>query len=183
MDATKKLLKNLPEYLLYFVATDLICMLAAWIVNIVARPIFIEMARDSADALALVENGFNVFFVLLFYIVLAVILAKSPIQRTAYLSATLGKEYSFSADLAGFLRGNLLTGMGAYLLFCLPLTVLLALIPELPYIPTLFYPQDAMISLVGPWAGLLLDLAIYAVFSIILFPCLHFWWEKNRLYK
>ena len=183
MDATKKLLKNVPEYLLYFVASDLICMLLAWVINIVALPIFTEIARGNADALLWVDRGFHILYAALFYVVLAVILAKSSIQRTAYLTATIGQEYSVGKDLTAFLSGNLLTGVGAYLIFCLPLTVLLYLIPELPYIPTLFYPQDAMITLVGPWMGLLLDIVIYALFSIILFPCLHFWWEKNRLYK
>lgn len=183
MDATKKLLKNIPEYLLYFLATDLICMLLAWVINIVARPVLLEMARDNAERLAIVENGFNLLFVGLFYVIFAVVLVKSSIQRNAYLSATIGKQYRFGADLAEFLRGDLLIGMAAYLIFCLPVTVLVYLFPDIQYVPTLFYPQDAMISLVGPWKALLFDLAIYTVFSIVLFPCLHFWWEKNRLYK
>ena len=183
MDATKKLLKNIPEYLLYFLASDLICMLLAWVINIVVRPVFTEMARDNAHMLAKVDFGFNLLFVILFYVVFALILVKSSIQRNAYLSATIGREYHFGTDLAEFLQGGLLTGMAAYLLFCLPVTVLVYLFPDIQYVPTLFYPQDAMISLVGPWVGLVLDLAIYAVFSIVLFPCLHLWWEKNRLYK
>ncbi len=183
MDATKKLLKNIPEYLLYFLAADLICMLAAWIVNIVLRPVFTELARGDATSLALIDRCFNIFFVALFYVALAVILAKSSIQRTAYLSATVGKEYRFGADLADFVNGGLITGVAAYLIFCLPVTVLVYLIPDIQYIPTIFYPQDAMISLAGPWVGLALDVVIYTVFALILFPCLHLYWEKNRLYK
>lgn len=183
MDATKKLLKNIPEYLLHFLAADLVCMLAAWVVNIVLRPILTELARDDASALAMVDKGFAIFFAALFYVVLAVILTKSPIQRTAYLSATIGKEYRFGADLADFIQHGLFTGVAAYLIFCLPVTVLVYLVPDILYIPTLFYAQDAMISLVGPWIALGMDVVIYVVFALIIFPCLHLYWEKNRLYK
>lgn len=183
MDATKKLLKNIPEYLLYFLAADLICMLAAWVVNILVRPILTELARGDAAVLAMIDRGFHIFFAALFYAVLGVILAKSPIQRTAYLSATIGKDYSFGADLADFVQHGLFTGVGAYLIFCLPVTVLVYLVPDILYIPTLFYAQDAMISLTGPWMALALDVVIYTVFALIIFPCLHFYWEKNRLYK
>ena len=183
MDATKKLLKNIPEYLLYFLAADLVCMLAAWVVNIVVRPILTELARGDASVLATIDFGMNIFFAALFYVVLGVILAKSPIQRTAYLSATIGKDYHFGADLAEFVKHGLFIGVVAYLIFCLPVTALVWLVPDVLYIPTLFYAQDAMISLLGAWTALAADLAIYLVFALIIFPCLHLYWEKNRLYK
>ena len=63
------------------------------------------------------------------------------------------------------------------------MTVLVYLVPDILYIPTLFYAQDAMIALAGPWIALGLDVVIYVVFALIIFPCLHFYWEKNRLYK
>lgn len=183
MDATKKLLKNIPEYLLYFLAADLVCMLAAWVVNIVVRPILTELARGDASVLATIDFGMNIFFAALFYVVLGVILAKSPIQRTAYLSATISKDYHFGADLAEFVKHGLFIGVVAYLIFCLPVTALVWLVPDVLYIPTLFYAQDAMISLLGAWTALAADLAIYLVFALIIFPCLHLYWEKNRLYK
>lgn len=183
MDATKKLLKNIPEYLLYFLATDLICMLLSWIANIILRPIFVELARGDADRLAMVDKGFWIVFAILFYGILAVILAKSSIQRGAYLTATVGREYHFAHDLRMFAGHGLPVGVAAYLIFCLPVTVLVALFPDILYIPTIFYPQYALLSLVGPWVGLALDVGIYAVFSLILFPCLHYYWEKNRLHK
>ena len=183
MDATKKLLKNIPEYLLYFLAADLVCMLVSLAVNIVLRPILNELARGDESVLALIDKGFYIFFAALFYVVLAVILAKSPIQRTAYLSATIDRDYHFGADLADFVQHGLFTGVAAYLIFCLPVTVLVYLVPDILYIPTLFYAQDAMISLAGPWIALGLDAVIYTVFALLLFPCLHLYWEKNRLYK
>lgn len=183
MDATKKLLKNIPEYLLYFLATDLVCMLLAWMVNIIVRPIFTELARGNAHSLAVVDRVFWIVFAVLFYVVLAVVLAKSSIQKGAYLSATMGREYHFATDLAAFAKSGLLIGAMAYLIFCLPVTVLVALFPDIQYIPTVFYPQYALIELIGPWIALVLDVVIYAVFSLILFPCLHYYWEKNRLHK
>lgn len=183
MDTTKKLLKNLPEHLLYFAAADLVCLLLSFAVNMMLRPLLLEIARGNEATTAAVETALWGIFAALFYIAVAVILAKSSIQRSAYLAATIGRKYSFFGDLAAFCKGGLWTGVSAYALFCLPLTVLLAIIPELNYVPTLFYPQYAMIELLGPWLAYLADIGLYAVFSLLLFPCLHLKWEKERLYK
>ena len=117
MDATKKLLKNLPEHLLYFLAADLVCMLVTFAVNLMLRPILMELARGDSGKEALLEKLLFVTFVLLFFIVLTVIFAKSPIQRTAYLSATIGKEYSFGKDLSRFCSGGWWIGGCAYAIF------------------------------------------------------------------
>ena len=183
MDTTKKLLKNFPEHLLYFGAANLVCLLLTFAVNMMLRPLLLEIARGSEETIAMVEQGLWIAFAALFYIVMAVILAKSSIQRSAYLAATIGKKYSFFGDLAAFCKGGLWTGVAAYAVFCLPLTVLLAIIPELNYIPTLFYPQYAMLELFGPWLAYLADIVLYALFSLLLFPFLPLKWEKERLYK
>lgn len=183
MDTTKKLLKNLPEHLLYFGAADLVCLLLSFAVNLILRPLLLEMARGDEAAASLIDQVLWVIFAALFYISLAVILSKSSIQRSAYLAATIGREYSFFGDLAAFCKGGLWIGVAAYAIFCLPLTVLLAIIPELNYIPTLFYPQYALIELLGPWLAYVADIVLYALFSLFLFPCLHLKWEKERLYK
>ena len=183
MDTTKKLLKNLPEHLLYFGAADLICLLLSFAVNMMLRPLLLEMARGNEATTLAVETALWSIFAALFYITIAVILAKSSIQRSAYLAATIGRKYSFFGDLANFCKGGLWTGVAAYAIFCLPLTVLLAIIPELDYIPTLFYPQYAMIELLGAWPAYFADILLYALFSLFLFPCLHLKWERERLYK
>ncbi len=183
MDTTKKLLKNLPEHLLYFGAADLICLLLAFMINMILRPILLEITRGSEEAMIIAEKALWGVFAALFYIVIAVILSKSSIQRSAYLAATIDREYSFFADLKAFCKGGLWVGIGAYAIFCLPLTILLAIIPELNYIPTLFYPQYALIELLGPWMAYGADILLYALFSLLLFPFLHLKWEKERLYK
>ncbi len=182
MDTTKKLLKNIPEHLLYFGASNLICLLVTFAVNFMLRSLLMEFARGDAQKELLVEKALFALFSLLFYVVLGVILAKSSIQRTAYLAATIDREYSFGADLAAFCKSGLWIGLTAYALFCLPITVILALIPDINYLPTLFYPQYAAIELMGPLFGYLVMLAGYGIFSLLLFPCLHRIWEKSRLY-
>lgn len=182
MDTTKKLLKNLPEHLLYFAATDIICLIVAFAVNLMLRPIVLETARGDAAVERAVEQVFFGVYFALFFVVLAVILSKSSIQRTAYLAATVGRQYSFFGDLAAFLKGGIWVGFGAYALFCLPLTLLMAFFPGIKYVPTLFYPQYSAIELCGPWIGYLLDLGCYFIFSLFLFPFLHLKWEKGRLH-
>ena len=182
MDTTKKLLKNLPEHLLYFAAANLVCLLLSFAVNMMLRPLLLEFARGSEAVTATMETVLWGVFAALFYITMAVILAKSSIQRSAYLAATIGREYSFFGDLAAFCKGGLWTGVAAYAIFCLPMTILLAIIPELNYIPTLFYPQYAMLELLGAWPAYVVDILLYALFSLLLFPCLHLKWERERLY-
>ncbi|MBQ8288456.1 MAG: hypothetical protein IJX76_06775 [Clostridia bacterium] len=183
MDATKRLLRNLPEHLLYFLAADVVCMLLTFAVNLMVRPLLVEMARGDAAKEQTVETILFAVFAVLFFVVLAVIFAKSPIQRTAYLSATIGREYSFLSDLKAFLKGGLWIGVTTYALFCLIPTFFLWLMPDIQYLPTLFYPQYALTELCGAWSGYAVDIAAYLVFSLLLFPCLHLYWEKNRLYQ
>ena len=183
MDATRKLLRNLPEHLLYFLAADVICMIVTFAVNLMLRPIFVEMARGNAAKERLVDTILFAVFAILFFVVLAIIFAKSPIQRTAYLSATIDRTYSFGSDLKVFLKGGLWIGGGAYAIFCLIPTFFLWLIPDIRYLPTLFYPQYALTELFGVWIAYLVDIVAYLVFSLLLFPCLHLYWEKKRLYR
>lgn len=183
MDATKKLLKNLPEHLLYFLAADLVCMLLTFATNLMVRPILMELARGDVAKEAMMESILFVSFVLLFFVVLTVIFVKSPIQRTAYLAATIGKEYRFSADLIGFCKGGLWQGGLAYALFSLLPTLFLWLFPNIQYLPTVFYPQYALTELCGVWMAFGLGIAVYLLYSLFLFPCLHLYWEKKRLYR
>ena len=183
MDATKKLLKNLPEHLLYFLAADLACMLVTFATNLMVRPILMELARGDAAKEALMESILFVAFVLLFFVVLTVIFVKSPIQRTAYLSATIGKEYRFGADLKAFFKGGLWMGGLAFALFCLIPSFFLWLFPNIEYLPTIFYPQYALTELCGVWPANALEIAVYLIYSLFLFPCLHLYWEKKRLYR
>lgn len=183
MDSTKKLLRNLPEHLLYFMAADLISALIALIVNLVIRPLLIELARGDAEQEKLIDRWLWLFFALLFYIVMAVLLYKSSSLKNRFLAETIDRPYRFGQDLVSFVKSGLPTGVAAYLLFSLPLTVLLAIVPDLPYLPALFYPQYALIELLGSafgaWAA---GAAVYALFSVIWFPILHAIWEKNRIY-
>lgn len=183
MDATKKLLRNLPEHLLYFVATDVICMIVTFAVNLILRPYLLEMARGDASREQTVETVLFAVFAALFLVVLAVIFVKSPMQRTAYLAATIDREYRFFGDLKAFITGGFWMGTLAYALFSLIPTFFLWLIPDILVLPTLFYPQYALTELFDPWIAYLVGLAAYAVFSLLLFPCLHLYWEKNRLYR
>lgn len=183
MDTTKQLLRNVPEYLLYFGATDLVCLLLSFAVNAAVRPILVELAREDSAKIHAIDVGLWIFFAILFFGVLAAILAKSSIQRSAYLAATIDREYRFGADVLGFCKSGLPIGAAAYFLFCLPVTVLVAIWPEIQYIPALFYPQYALIELTSPLIALLLDVLFYAVFALVLFPILHLYWEKNRLHK
>ncbi|MBQ8382652.1 MAG: hypothetical protein IJX47_05540 [Clostridia bacterium] len=183
MDATKRLLRNLPEHLLYFLAADVVCMLLTFAVNLIARPLLLEMARGDSAKEQTVKTILFAVFAVLFFVVLAVIFAKSPIQRTAYLSATIGREYSFASDLKTFLKGGLWIGVAAYGIFCLIPTFFLWLVPDIQYLPTLFYPQYALTELCGVWIAYAADLAAYLFFSLLLFPCLHLYWEKKRLYR
>lgn len=183
MDTTKKILRNVPEYLLYFGAANLVCLLLSFAVNAVVRPLLMEFARGDEAVMQQMERFLWILFAVLFYVVLTVILMKSSVQRSAYLAATVGREYRFFGDLLAFCKSGLLTGVGAYLIFCLPITALVALVPDIEYLPTFFYPQYALIRLTSPFAALALDVVIYAVFAVVLFPLLHLYWEKNRLYK
>ncbi len=183
MHTTKKLLKNLPEHLLYFAATDLVCLLITFAVNFLLRPILLETARGDAAKEQTVETVLFCLFAGLFYIVLTVILAKSSIQRTAYLAETIERKYSFFGDLISFLKSGFWVGFFAYALFSLPLSALMWLFPDIRYVPTFFYPQYAVIELTGPWIGYFAGVAVYALYSLILFPCLHAKWEKGRLYR
>lgn len=183
MDATKKLLRNLPEHLLYFLAADAICMILTFAVNLMVRPFLLELARGDAAKEQTLETVLFAVFAALFLVVLAVIFAKSPMQRTAYLSATIGKKYSFFGDLKAFLKGGLWIGMAAYAIFSLIPTFFLWLFPDILGLPTFFYPQYALTELCGVWIAYFVGIGAYAVFSLLLFPCLHLFWEKNRLYR
>lgn len=184
MDVTKKMLRNIPEHLLYFGASNLIAALAALIVNLMLRPLLTELARGDAGREATIDSVFWSVFALLFFVVLAVLLYKSNGMKNRYLAETLGHEYHFGQDLVAFLKGGWLTGIAAYLIFALPLTVVMAIFPELPVLPTLFYPQYALIELCGSaflaWA---IDGVAYALFSVVYFPILHAIWEKNRIHR
>ncbi len=183
MDATKKLLRNLPEHLLYFLATDVICMILSFAVNMILRPILLETARGDAAKEQTVETILLALFAILFFVVLAVIFAKSPIQRTSYLSATIGRKYSFFGDLKVFLKGGLWIGVAAYAIFSLIPTIFLWLFPDVLVLPTVFYSQYALTELCGAWIAYAVGIVAYALFSLLLFPCLHLYWEKNRLYR
>lgn len=184
MDVTKKLLRNIPEHLLYFAAADLISALVALIVNLMLRPVLTELARGDAAREATIDSLLWGVFALLFFVVLAVLLRKSNGMKNRYLAETLGKEYRFGQDLAAFVRGGWLTGIAAYLIFTLPLTLVMAIVPDLPVLPTLFYPQYALIELCGnsflAWG---VGAVAYALFSMVFFPILHAIWEKNRIHR
>ncbi len=183
MDGTRKLIRNLPEHLLYFMAADLISALIALIVNLALRPLLTELARGNADRERQIDQGLWFLFALMFYIVMAVLLYKSSGMKNRFLAETIDRPYRFGQDVATFVKSGWLVGIAAYLLFSLPLTVLLAIVPDLPYLPALFYPQYALIELLGSafgaWAA---GAAAYALFSLIWFPILHAIWEKNRMY-
>lgn len=184
MDSTKKMLRNIPEHLLYFMAADLITMLTALIVNLIIRPLAIELARGDAAKEAVVDSVLWGVFALLFFIAVAALLWKSSGMKNRYLAETLGKEYRFGQDLTAFIKGGWLTGIEAYLIFALPLTVVMTFFPDLPILPTLFYPQYALIKLCGntflAWG---VGAVAYALFSAVYFPILHAIWEKNRIHR
>ncbi len=182
MDATKKLLRNLPEHLFYFLAADIVCMLLTWAVNLMVRPLLMELSRGNAQTEATIETVLFVVFALLFLAVLAAIFAKSPIQRTGYLAATIDREYSFGRDLKVFLAGGIWVGGAAYAIFSLVPTFFLWLFPDISYLPTLFYPQYALAELLGVWIAYGVGIVAYMFFSLLLFPCLHWFWEKKRLH-
>lgn len=184
MDTTKKLLRNIPEHLLYFAAADLISMLTAIFVNLLLRPLLTELARGDAAREAAIDRVLWGVFAVLFFVVLAVLLYKSSGMKNRYLAETIGVPYSFVRDYLSFIKGGWLTGIAAYLVFALPLTVVMTFFPDLPVLPTLFYPQCALIELFGntfvAWA---VGGAGYALFSAVYFPVLHAIWEKNRIYR
>lgn len=184
MDTTKKMLRNIPEHLLYFLASDLISMLVALIVNLMLRPFLSELARGDAAREASIDRILWGVFALLFFVVLAVLLYKSSGMKNRYLAETLGRPYRFMQDTLAFIKGGWLIGVAAYLLFALPLTVVMAIFPDLPILPTLFYPQYALIELFGnPFAAWAIGTVGYALFSVAYFPILHAIWEKNRIHR
>lgn len=184
MDVTKKMLRNVPEHLLFFAASDLISMFAALIVNLLLHPLLTELARGDADKEALIDTVLWAVFALLFFVVFALLLYKSNGMKNRYLAETLGRTYRFREDFTSFLKGGWLTGVAAYLLFALPLTVVMTFFPDLPILPTLFYPQYALIELCGnPFAAWGIGGAAYALFSLVCFPVLHAIWEKNRIHR
>lgn len=184
MEATKKMFRNFPEHMLYFAASNLISMFTALIINVLVQSILIELARGDADKEALYGRILSGVFALLFFAVFAVLLCKSPGMRNRYLAETLGRDYHFGQDLADFVKGSYLTGIVAYALFTLPFTIVMAIFPDLPYLPLLFYPQDALIDVVGnAFAAWGIGIAVYAVFTLVYFPILHAVWEKNRIHR
>lgn len=184
MDVTKKLFKNIPEHLLYFAASNLIAAFAALFFNLLLRPIVTELARGDAEKEAMISDGFSVIFVLLFFVVMAVLLFKSGGMKNRYLSETIGREYHFASDLSSFARGGYPAGVAAYLLFTLPFTVVMVIFPDLPYLPFFFYPQDALIDLCqNAFVAWIVGGVAYAIFSLVYFPILHAIWEKNRIYR
>lgn len=184
MDVTKKMLKNIPEHLLYFTASNLITLLIALAVNLMLRPLLTELARGDQNKEKVIDSLLWGCFALLFFVVLALLLSKSNGMKNRYLAETLGREYRFGQDLSEFLRSGYLTGIAAYFLFALPFTAVMAFFPELPILPMFFYPQYALIELIGnaviAWIA---GGAAYALFSIVFFPILHAIWEKNRIYR
>lgn len=184
MDVTKKMLKNIPEHLFYFTASNLITALAALFLNLLLRPIATELARGDAGREAVISDVFSAVYAILFFVVMAVLLFKSGGMKNRYLAETLGREYRFVQDLSSFARGGYPTGVAAYFLFTLPFTVVMAIFPKLPYLPFFFYPQDAMIELCGnAFVAWIAGGAAYALFSLIYFPILHAIWEKNRIHR
>lgn len=184
MDMTKKMLRNIPEHLLYFEASNLISALLALAVNLILRPLLLELARGNVEKEALIERILSGVFALFFFVVIAILLRKSNGMRNRYLAETLGREYRFGEAFRSFLKGGYITGVATYLVFTLPFTVVMAFFPELPYLPLLFYPQDALIQFCGnAFVAWIVGGVAYAIFSLVYFPILHAIWEKNRIHK
>ena len=178
-----KSLKEFGSRFWAFVLLDLGLWVVTLIGSVTVRKLLIGLLPGKE---ALISTWLCVFYLVLYYGVLAFVMAANPVSRALWLNATAGKRFSLKADLADFMKYDFVDELLCYLVVCLPVHLMLGYMGETGLILSQFFiGQSAVFAIFecGVWVAFVINMVIYGLFWIALVAVTHSVWNRARLRK